>query len=295
MSEQVGCPISIETVPVNVLILRIQSNPSVVESFPEPWSPDSPSGWERRLRFVLEATISGELDKLGLVESMPELDGSEISSFADLREATSEVYQPELATKLTEIHRRRTWLPVFEKLLQTNGVNPRLLARAPFISEKLCQETFADQAASAVGQVRLLSTMLTKHDVDDPDRIADHIKTGGLKITRHQANLHLEAAETMIQDIHDGDPRGLITFSDENGLALSRPIEACPVGTGPETKTVGAIMEEQDRKGHPAIGCPALKGSMLISKLMVRAVDDALKFGLFGESQAQIPRHEAAA
>ena len=272
MSEAAVCPV--EAMPVGVVAARLREDPALADRLPA-FARDG--NVRRRSRFILEAAVCGELDDMELVEAIPELEDG-ISSFSELRAAFETAYKPQLRQRLAQIHGRPEWLPVFTKIAQMNGRWQRdndtnWPVRA---SMDVCTDIFQDQGGTAVGMVRHLSFMAVQQGAETSPEIADMIRTDGVSQTRRQADMHFRAFNMLMKDIRNGDPHRIFDGSGRAGLQTAQPPESCPVGE--DGQTAGEIAEAQWRAGDGKVGCPALKGSQIITKLINRVVDDGERF-----------------
>jgi hypothetical protein len=266
-------PQPMEKAPIGALAARVQAEPSFAMELPQPEETAHPEHWGRRLRFILEAALCGELDDRRLVEEIPGLNRRIIPTFSLLADALDQVYRPVLEDKLSEVHAQESWQPVFKRMTTVFAYDPAEREDPPLFT---IHRLLKHQGSVAVSQVEKLSQVTMRYGAHTPERIAAIIRSGGVAVTRRQANRCLKVANFIGNDWKEGDRHGVLELPEgTDDLHFNRPVGNCPVSY--TQRTVDEIEEQEKQWGWARIGCPALKNSRLIEKLMNRAADDALR------------------
>ena len=271
-----------EAEPIGLLAMRIQADPSLALALPGDEEVAQPQRWSRRLRFVLEAALCGELDQRGIVEAVaPVPEDQDFICVTDLGLALDALWRPVVDEKLVTLSRDEPWLPFFERsqalldegeLLNEDAVMP---ATALDYYKEVFHESSPSLVARYVGGLYLAAT--SKKARPQPDALS--VVRQSVATVRRVGVRGFDTAVQIMRDFEAGDRNQILELpGDRARLHFTQPLKTCPVGT--EGQTVAESEEIAFQKGEAVCGCPAIKNGRIVEKLAYRIIDDAEQRGL---------------
>jgi hypothetical protein len=264
---------TIETAPIGLLAGRVQADPSLAMRLPSNEEVTDPQRWQRRLLFIMEAAVCGELDNQGIVEAVPPIaETQNVISIQHLGLALDRLWNPVVDEKLTGLYQDGTWQPVFERSQALLDDSPTECQSYAEYYRQVLHESSPSLVARFVGALYLAAISKKTQSRPRPD---------SLSVVRHSVGLvrrvgvrGFDAAVAMMADLEVGDRHQVVELDEANErLNFTQPLAVCPVGK--EKQTVAEVEERAYHEGHDPIGCPAIKNGRIVERLAHRIVDEA--------------------
>lgn len=283
MAQEVLSPI--EDMPIGLLAQRVQTNPSLAMELPGRAEVAAPERWSRRLMFVLEAAMCGELDERQVVEDMPALpETPQQISLWGLGRSLDRLWRPTVAKKLSDVYKEGAWQPLFKR-------TQSLLDESPKEERKLAYDYYnsALTESSPTLVVRYVRGLYVAALVKQPDGEGSKANSilavrQGMSVMRRLGVRGFDVFALMMKDLEKGDRNKVLELQpSKDQLRFAHPMNACPVGT--DGLVVSEVEEAARQKGQWPFGCPAIKGSRIVEKLAHRVIDDGERLELFPEPE----------